>query len=147
MDWIGRKSEFHLSVDNNLHFLWFCFAMLNNWLRNSRHFLKQIKENPANRGTLTLHNIINLVPRAFPVTIFKMAALVRYLKSGEGPGTRLITLCFESLVHRCSPPLSGELEARVMAWERVGVLAVSFGDVTKFSRQIGKREADAWALG
>ena len=35
---------------------------------------------------------------------------------------------FSSLVPRRSPPLSGEREVHVRAWERVGV----FGDVTKF---------------
>ena len=38
-----------------------------------------------------------------------------------------------SLFPRRSPPLSGEREGHVRAWERVGVPAgVSFGDVTKF---------------
>ena len=47
-------------------------------------------------------------------------------------------MCQISLVPRRSPPLSGEREGHVRAWERVGVPAgershaVSFGDVTKF---------------
>ena len=43
-----------------------------------------------------------------------------------------IYLASTSLVPRRSPPLSGEREVHVRAWERVGVRSVSFGDVTKF---------------
>jgi len=50
---IALHSGFQLSVDSSSRMLCFCFSSLNDWLKNSRHFLNQSQVNPKPNVTFT----------------------------------------------------------------------------------------------